>query len=108
MTQYLCHPAFSFSGYILFYMHFFNECVCLHTAAEVRRENVLGCDEQFLAEVSGLGGAVGQQLQHALYHLLRVFTHQVLTGWTQTRHQHNFIPFYIFIYFIHLLFTETG
>lgn len=43
---------------------------------------MLSCDEQFLAEVGGLGGAVGQQLQHALYHLLRVLPYQVLIGQT--------------------------
>lgn len=53
---------------------------CVHTATQVSREDVLGCDEQFLAEVSSLRGAVGQQLQHTLYHLLRVFPYQVLIG----------------------------
>lgn len=53
-------------------------CVSIHTATQVGCEDVLGCNEQLLAEVSSLGGAVGQQLKHSLYHLLRVLSHQVL------------------------------
>lgn len=62
-----------------------NYALCVRTAAQVSRENVLGCDEKFLAEVRRLRGAVGQQLQHALHHLLRVFPHQVLIGHTHTQ-----------------------
>lgn len=50
------------------------------TAAEVCGQDVLGCNEQLLAQVSSLRGAVGQQLQHPLHHLLGVFRHQVLGG----------------------------
>lgn len=58
----------------------YTECVCVYirTATQVSCEDVLGCNEQFFAEMSGLRGAIGQQLQHTLYHLLRVLCYQVL------------------------------
>lgn len=44
---------------------------------------MLGGDEQLFAEVSRLRGAVGQQLQHALHHLLGILSYQVLIEDTQ-------------------------
>lgn len=60
-----------------------------HTAPQVGGEDVLGCDEQLLAEVSRLRRAVGQQLQHSLYHLLRVLPHQVLIFTHTHEEKHN-------------------
>lgn len=43
---------------------------------------MLGGDEQLLAEVSRLRGAVGEQLEHALHHLLGILSDQLLRLWT--------------------------
>ena len=60
-------------------------CVCAQrTAAQVGGEDVLGGDEQLLAEVGGFRGTVGQQLQHALHHLLGVLPHKVLVEQAHT------------------------
>lgn len=51
---------------------------CARTAAQVGGEDVFGGDEEFFAQVSRLGRAVRQQLQHALHHLLGILPYQVL------------------------------
>ena len=45
------------------------------TGPEVSGEDVLGGDEQLLAEVSHFLGAVAQQAEHAAHHVLRVLVH---------------------------------
>lgn len=68
-------------------------CVCVRTAAQVSCEDVLGGDEQLLAEVSGLRRAVRKKLQHTLYQLLRVFPYHVLTGRRNTQNM-TYVGFY--------------
>lgn len=49
------------------------------TAPQVCGQDVLRGNQQLLAEVCRFRRAVGQQLQHAFYHLLRIFSHQLLS-----------------------------
>ncbi len=57
------------------------------TAAQICGEDVLGSDQQLFPQVSRLRGAVRQQLQHPLHHLLGVLPNHVLTH-THVSHRH--------------------